>query len=261
MNTNLEGKNALVCGSTQGIGRAAAIELALLGASITLVARNEMSLNETVKILAMPYKQNHNYLRTDFDDIDDVKQKINEFVKKRPIHILVNNTGGPPSGSIVEAKIEEFQKAFSQHLICNHILTQAVLPSMKAAEFGRIINVVSTSVKQPLYGLGVSNTIRGSVASWAKTLSFEVAKFGITVNSVLPGATATGRLHSIIEAKAEKKSLETEEITAEMLSEIPAGRFGEPQEIAALIAFLASPSAAYITGQSIAVDGGRTMAF
>ncbi len=261
MNTNLEGKNALVCGSTQGIGKAAAIELALLGANVILMARNEMTLNDTVKILAMPYQQKHSYLRANFDDTKDVKQKITEFVKKNPVHILINNTGGPPGGSIAEAKVEEFEKAFAQHLICNHILAQAVLPGMMRAGFGRIINVVSTSVKQPLYGLGVSNTIRGAVASWAKTMSYEVAKSGITVNNVLPGATATSRLHNIIENKAEKRSLETEEISSEMLAEIPAGRFGDPQEIASLIAFLATPAAAYITGQSIAVDGGRTMAF
>lgn len=261
MNTNLEGKNALVCGSTQGIGKAAAIELALLGANVILMARNEMTLNDTVKILAMPYQQKHSYLRADFDDTQDVKQKITEFVKKNPVHILINNTGGPPGGTIADAKVEEFEKAFAQHLICNHILAQAVLPGMMRAAFGRIINVVSTSVKQPLYGLGVSNTIRGAVASWAKTMSYEVAKSGITVNNVLPGATATSRLHNIIENKAEKRSLETEEISSEMLAEIPAGRFGDPQEIAALIAFLATPAAAYITGQSIAVDGGRTMAF
>ena len=174
---------------------------------------------------------------------------------------MVNNTGGPPAGAIVDAEINSFMAAYQSHLLCNHALVQAFLPNMKKNNWGRIINIISTSVKQPLKGLGVSNATRAAVAGWAKTLSFEVAKYGITVNNVLPGATKTVRLENIINSKAAKTNNQIEEIEAEMLAEIPAGRFGNPEEVAALAAFLASPAAAYINGQSIAVDGGRTMAF
>ncbi|MFN6092435.1 MAG: SDR family oxidoreductase, partial [Bacteroidota bacterium] len=155
-------------------------------------------------------------------------------------------------------KAEAFLNTFNQHLLCNHLIAQAVLPGMKEAKFGRIINIISTSVKQPLKGLGVSNTIRAAVANWSKTLSVEVAPFGITVNNVLPGATATQRLASIIENKSQKQNHSIDEVEQEMLSEIPAGRFGRPEEIAAAVAFLASPAAAYINGINVPVDGGRT---
>ncbi len=176
-----------------------------------------------------------------------------------PVHILVNNTGGPPPGTVIEARPEEFTTAFAQHLICNQILVQAVVPGMQAAGYGRIINIISTSVKQPIAGLGVSNTIRGAVASWAKTLASELAPFGITVNNVLPGMTRTQRLDSLIASKAEKTGKTIEQITQEMIREIPAGRIGMPHEFAAAVAFLASPAASYITGINLPVDGGRTL--
>ena len=183
---------------------------------------------------------------------------VADFVAKHQIHILVNNTGGPAAGPAHNATSEAFIAAFNQHLICNHIVSGLVLPAMKEAHYGRIINIISTSVKIPLKGLGVSNTIRGAVASWAKTMANELGIFGITVNNVLPGATATGRLSSIIENKAAKTGAEKDEVTKEMLTEIPAGRFGLPEEIASMVAFLASPAAAYVNGTSIPVDGGRT---
>jgi 3-oxoacyl-[acyl-carrier protein] reductase len=257
MNLNLKGKRALVCGSSQGIGKAAAIELALLGADVTLLARDAEKLNIAVKELGGSGA--HNYITADFSKPESVKAAIDDFIGKgNVIHILVNNTGGPPGGPITEAKTEEFLSAFSSHLLCNHILAQAVLPGMKQSGYGRIINVISTSVKQPLKGLGVSNTIRAAVGNWAKTLSLEVAQFGITVNNVLPGATSTQRLSGLIEAKSKKTGIETTELEKEMLHEIPAGRFGAPEEIASAIAFLASPAAAYINGINVPVDGGRT---
>src|SRR5690606_21533160 len=173
-------------------------------------------------------------------------------------HILVNNSGGPAAGPATEAKPEAFLQAFQQHLICNHILATLVIPGMKQAGFGRIINIISTSVKIPLKNLGVSNTIRGAVASWAKTMSNELGQFGITVNNVLPGATATGRLEAIINNKVAKTGMEQARVEEEMLAEIPAKRFGMPEEIAAMVAFLASPAAGYVNGTSIPVDGGRT---
>ena len=257
---SLLNKNAIVCGSTQGIGKSIAIELAELGANVTLVARNEEALKIVLAELDKSKNQKHQYLVADFSDSLHVKFKANEYALQNSIDILVNNTGGPPAGAIVDAEINSFMAAYQSHLLCNHALVQAFLPSMKKNNWGRIINIISTSVKQPLKGLGVSNATRAAVAGWAKTLSFEVAKYGITVNNVLPGATKTVRLENIINSKAAKTNNQIEEIEAEMLAEIPAGRFGNPEEVAALTAFLASPAAAYINGQSIAVDGGRTMA-
>ncbi len=259
MDLSLKGKNALVSGSTQGIGKATAIELAKLGASVTLLARNETKLKETLKELPVQDGQNHAYYVGDFSipgEIISIGEKIKS--NKIPFHILVNNTGGPAPGPVHLAEIEQFRIAFNQHLICNHILMQAVLEGMQSEKYGRIINVISTSVKQPLPNLGVSNTIRAAVANWAKTLATELASFGITVNNVLPGATATERLTGIIENKAEKTGKDKGTISQEMQNEIPVKRFGEVHEIASAIAFLASPAAAYINGINLPVDGGRT---
>jgi 3-oxoacyl-[acyl-carrier protein] reductase len=257
MDLNLIGKNAIVCGSTQGIGKASAIELARLGASVTLVARNEEKLKNTVKELPTT-SQSHNYIVADFDSPEDVKQKIEAFASKHSVHILINNTGGPAGGLAIDANPNDFVKAFSNHLLCNQILVQALVPGMKKEKYGRIVNIISTSVKIPLKGLGVSNTIRGAVANWSKTLSFELAQFGITVNNVLPGATMTGRLETIINTNAQKTGKSSEDVMKDMVKEIPAGRIGEPQEVAAAVAFLASPAASYINGINIPVDGGRT---
>ena len=258
MDLNLTSKRAIVCGSTQGIGKAAAIELALLGASITLIARNEEKLQQVLNELPKNQGQTHNYIAADFNYPDKLKDKINEFVKNSKADILVNNTGGPAEGQAIDADPEDYLKAFSNHLICNQILVQALVPTMKASGWGRIINIISTSVKTPLKGLGVSNTTRGAVASWAKTLSFELAPFGITVNNILPGFTMTGRLEALMQNRAEKENKSLEQIKNEMVQGIPAGRIGEAYETAAAIAFLASPAAAYINGVSIPVDGGST---
>ncbi|HEY0029416.1 MAG TPA: SDR family oxidoreductase [Bacteroidia bacterium] len=259
MNLDLTGKKALVCGSTQGIGKASAIELAALGANVTLAARNEESLREVLKELDVSKGQKHGFLAVDFQAPTKLKEKVDNFVATNgPIHILVNNTGGPPSGLIQNAKIEEFTQAFSNHLICNHILVQALIGGMKKAQYGRVINIISTSVKMPLKGLGVSNTIRAAVANWSKTLANEVASFGITVNNVLPGATLTGRLQSIMENKSKNTGESLNEIKNDMESEIPLGRFADASEIANAVAFLASPAASYITGINVPVDGGRT---
>jgi 3-oxoacyl-[acyl-carrier protein] reductase len=258
MNLDLTGKRALVCGSTEGIGKASAMELALLGAEVTLMSRNEEKLKKVCGELSSKSKQQHDYLVADFNFPDQVKSAIENYVQKNHVHILVNNTGGPPPGPALEASLQEFTNAFSAHLLCNHILTQAVAPGMKKANFGRIINIISTSVKMPIKGLGVSNTIRAAVANWSKTLSVELGPYGITVNNVLPGASMTQRLESIIKTKAEKSGKHPDEIKKEMVGEIPAGRISEPGEVAAAVAFLATPAAAYINGINIPVDGGRT---
>lgn len=258
MNLDLTGKNALVAGSTQGIGFAAATELALLGASCVLIARNEAALKEAVTKLDTAKGQQHSYLVADFSKPQQVNDVVSAFIKENTIHILVNNSGGPAAGMASDAKVEQFEAAFQQHLVCNHILATLVMQGMKDAGYGRIINIISTSVKIPLKGLGVSNTIRGAVASWAKTMANELGKFGITVNNVLPGATGTARLEAIINNKSANTGVSQDDVTHEMLEEIPAGRFGLPGEIAAMVAFLASPAAAYVNGTSIPVDGGRT---
>ena len=258
MNLDLRGKRAVVGGSTQGIGKASAIELAQLGATVTLLSRNEEKLKAVLKELPTPANQTHNYLVADFNNPDQLKSAIQLFTKTNAVHILVNNTGGPPAGPAIDAAPEDFIRAFTSHLICNQILVQAVVDGMKQAAFGRIINIISTSVKVPLKGLGVSNTTRGAVANWAKTLSVELAPFGITVNNVLPGTTMTGRLDSLIKSKAEKSGKTYEDIKNEMISEVPAGRISEPNEVAAAVAFLATPAAGYINGINVPVDGGRT---
>ncbi|MBC8053613.1 MAG: SDR family oxidoreductase [Sphingobacteriaceae bacterium] len=258
MNLDLTGKRALVCGSTQGIGRAAAMELALLGASITLVARNEEKLQEVISHLPADDTESHHYFTADFSQPERLKSELDNYLKNHTIDILVNNTGGPPAGQAIDAELNDFIDAFSQHLICNQILTQAVVPGMKEAGWGKIINVISTSAKAPLRGLGVSNTIRGAVANWAKTLSFELAPFGITVNNVLPSTAMTGRLQSIIKTRADKEEKTLEQVEKEMIKEIPAGRIGTSEDVAAAIAFLASPAADYINGINLPVDGGKT---
>ncbi|HEX2533897.1 MAG TPA: SDR family oxidoreductase [Chitinophagaceae bacterium] len=258
MNLSLEGRTAVICGSTQGIGWAIAEELALMGAQCVLLARNEEALREKVNLLDSTLRQLHRYAVADFSDPEAVRRAIASIVAEGPVDILVNNTGGPPAGPIIDAPEEAFLQAFQQHLICNHILVQSVVPGMKEKGFGRIINIVSTSVKIPLKGLGVSNTTRGAVASWAKTLAHELAIHGITVNNVLPGYTETGRLESLVRHNAGRRGITEAELAQEMQQEIPAGRFGTAAEIAAVAAFLASPAAAYVNGTSIPVDGGRT---
>ena len=253
MNLNIQNKNALVCGSTQGIGKASAIQLAEEGANVTLIASNEEKLK---KVLAELPKGNHNYIVADFSNPTELKQKIE--ASKLNFHILVNNTGGPAGGPVFNAQLDEFERAFTQHLKCNHVLVQALVPFMKEAGYGRVINVISTSVKQPLDGLGVSNTIRGAVANWSKTLANELGQFNITVNNVLPGATGTERLNEIIKNKSAKTGLSIDEVSKNMMNASPAKRFAKPEEIANAIVFLASERASFINGINVPVDGGRT---
>ncbi len=259
MNIDLRRKNAIVCGSTQGIGKAIALELAQLGANITLFARNETSLKKVIGELNSSLGQTHNYLVADFSNPDEVKNVISTYAESiSSIHILINNSGGPAPGLAIDADPDDFLIAFSQHIICNQHIVQAVVPLMKEEKYGRIINVISTSVRTPIPNLGVSNTTRGAVASWAKTLSVELGPYGITVNNILPGLTDTGRLESLIKSIAEARGISYEQLVKEMKNNIPVRRFADPSETAALAGFLASPSAAFINGESIRVDGGAT---
>ena len=262
MNLDMRGRHALVCGASEGIGRAAAIELAGLGASVTVLARRQAVLEELVQMLPGDAAsgggaRRHGLLAVDVGDTDGLAGALAALLAEGPVHVLVNNTGGPPGGPLHGADAGAFLDAFRNHLLANQALVQACLPGMRAAGYGRVINVVSTSVKEPIAGLGVSNTIRGAVASWAKTLAGELAADGITVNNVLPGFTRTGRLASLITGRATGGRTE-DEVAASMLAQVPAGRFAEPEEVAAAIAFLASPAAGYINGINLPVDGGRT---
>jgi len=255
MNLNLKNKNALVCGSTQGIGKATAIALAEEGANVMLLARNEAVLKSVLAELPNTGDQQHGYLVADFSNPDSVKSTIGA---NNHFHILINNTGGPKSGSIYEASPEQFSDAFQMHVVVNQILVQALVPFMKSEGYGRVINIISTSVKEPIPGLGVSNTIRNAVANWSKTMAGELAEFGITMNNVLPGFTDTARLDQIITAKATKANTSEEEMTKIMKGHVPAKRFAKPEETAAAVTFLASEKASYINGINLPVDGGRT---
>lgn len=259
MNVDLTGFHALVSGSTQGIGKAIAMQFAASGARVTLIARNETSLKSVLGELESPSGASHDYLVADFSQPMQLRERLSAYLAKdHMFHIVVNNTGGPPAGRAIDAPEDAFLSAFEQHLVCNQIISRLTVPGMQKAGYGRILNVISTSVKQPLANLGVSNTIRGAVANWAKTLANELGKDGITVNNLLPGATETERLASILDNKSKNTGVSVDEAAEAMRRAIPAGRFGKPEELAYAATFLASPLASYINGTNVVVDGGRT---
>ncbi|KZC35627.1 MULTISPECIES: SDR family oxidoreductase [Rhodanobacter] len=261
MQLDLGGRHALVCGASQGIGRASAIELAELGASVTLLARSGDRLKAAAESLPQTRTgQRHDWCGVDMLDTAGLQATATDLAARTPVHILINNSGGPPGGPAYSADLAAFETAFRQHLLAGQVLLQALLPGMRASGYGRIVNVISTSVKEPIAGLGVSNTVRAAVAGWAKTLSAELAADGITVNNVLPGYIRTQRLDSLLAAQAAASGCDEDTIAQSMLASVPARRFGEAGEVAAVIAFLCTPAAAYVNGVSIAVDGGRTRA-
>lgn len=257
MQLDLTGKHALVCGASEGIGRATANELAQLGADVTVLARREEALRDVVAHLPRKDGQHHDFIVADMADTTGLRDAATALAKVHPVHILVNNTGGPPGGAAIDADLDAFLDAYRKHLLANQTLAQAVVPGMRDAGYGRIVNIISTSVYEPIPNLGVSNTTRGAVASWAKTLSRELAAGGITVNNVLPGFTETGRIAQIVEGQRSRTGKTGIQVREAMLAQVPARRFADPSEPASLIAFLCSPAAGYINGQSIAVDGGR----
>jgi 3-oxoacyl-[acyl-carrier protein] reductase len=256
MDFELKGKKALVCGASQGIGRACAQILAAQGAEVVALARNETLLQGLMKELSLG---NHSYLTVDLLNHEKLKSEVARVMcEKNGFDILICNAGGPSGGSLLDADAEGFLNAFKMHVISNSILSQLLIPDMKKNNYGRIVNVISTSVKAPIPNLGVSNTIRAAVASWAKSLSLEVGEFGITVNNVLPGYTKTSRLEGLKKASAEKQKVSETRVEEMWLSQIPAKRFAEASEIAIAVSFLASPLASYINGINLPVDGGRT---
>lgn len=257
MDLDLSGRHALVCGASEGIGRATAHELALLGASVTVLARRAEALAGVRDALPVARGQQHHVLAVDMDHTAQLQAAVAAHVAAHPAQILIHNSGGPPGGTAHEAPPDAFEAAFRRHLLGGQVLVQALLPSMRAAGWGRIVNVVSTSVREPIAGLGVSNTVRGAVASWAKTLSRELAPAGITVNNVLPGYTRTGRIDQVVAARMQRTGEDADAVLAAMRASVPAGRFAEPAETAGVIAFLCAPAAAYVTGVSLPVDGGR----
>lgn len=254
----LVGKHALVLGGSQGIGAATAELLAELGADVTILARGADGLSAQLERLQADRGQQHGMLVADLTDRDSLVPLIEALLAQRPVHVLVHNSGGPAPGPLVTAEPLAFEAAFTQHVLSAQTLARLLLPGMRAAGYGRIINVISTSVREPIPGLGVSNTIRGAMASWAKTLAGEVASCGITVNNVLPGFTETERLRALIVGRAQASSRSEAEVAQEMRAQVPLGRFAEAREIAYAVAFLAAPQASYITGVSLTVDGGRT---
>jgi 3-oxoacyl-[acyl-carrier protein] reductase len=262
MKISLQNKNAMVCGASKGIGFAIAKKFSDMGANVTLLSRSEENLKKALSDLSNNGSQNHNIIAGDFIDplpiIEKIKAKINNGYSWQ---ILVNNSGGPSPGLIIEAKADDFMEAFQRHIILSQHLMKLLLNGMKDENYGRILNIISVSVKQPIENLGVSNTIRGAMNSWAKTLSREVAAYGITVNNILPGHTRTERLDSLFESNAQKMNISKDEYAATIKSQIPAGRFAEPEELADLAGFLCSDKASFINGVSIQVDGGFVRSF
>jgi 3-oxoacyl-[acyl-carrier protein] reductase len=257
----LVGRRALVSGSTQGIGRAIAMALAASGATVDLIARNDQGLAKVLGELATTHGQRHGSLIADFSDWKSVERLATDYVGRvGTVHILVNNTGGPPAGSAIDAKPEDYITALTQHIACFQALTQACAPGMRAAGYGRIINITSTSVVTPIKGLGVSNTVRAAVGNWTKTLASELGRFGITVNNIMPGFTKTARLDAIFKGKASRAGSTVAEVETDAIATIPLGRLAAPEEIAAVAAFLASPAASYVNGVNLPVDGGRLAA-
>jgi 3-oxoacyl-[acyl-carrier protein] reductase len=250
----LTGKHALVMGASQGIGRACALALAQASCRVTAVARQETALRELIDEL--PSGPAYQYIQADLATDSGLEKVIKAL--DGSIDIVVNNSGGPAPGPLHLAAGDELASAFFQHVMASHTLLQQVLPGMKDRKFGRVINIISTSVKTPLNGLGVSNTIRGAMANWAKTLANELGPYGITVNNILPGFTQTPRLDRIIERKMETTDSSRQAVSESMLSSVPCRRFGTPEELAYACLFLASPGAAYVNGINLPVDGGRT---
>jgi 3-oxoacyl-[acyl-carrier protein] reductase len=256
MKIDLQHKKALVGGSTQGLGKAIAVALAKCGASVTLLARNEEKLKSVLNELDTSFNQKHQYLVVDFADFNSFKSITTNYFNINTVDILVNNTNGPEAGNIFEKSTEQYQEAFDLLFKTTQHLTMLALPNMMKANFGRIINTASISVKTPLLHLTLSNSIRAAVVTWAKTLSLEVAAHGITVNTILTGIFNTERIKQLNEFQAKEKKCSPESNLINLTREIPMQRLGKPEEFGYLVCFLASNYASFITGANIPIDGG-----
>ena len=255
---SLNGRHAVVGGSTQGIGRAIAEAFAAAGARVCLVGRNPDGLAKVLEGLEGGAERGHRTLCVDFGDRAAVGRAADEYAAEHgPVHVLINNTGGPAAGFAIDADPDDFERAFAMHLGTAQAMAQAFAPGMRAEGYGRIINVISTSVVTPIRGLGVSNAIRGAMGNWGRTLAGELGPFGITVNNLLPGFTDTARLSSLFEGKARRGGTSVDEVRGAAVAQIPAGRIGDPRETAAAALFLASRAGGYCNGVNLPVDGGR----
>jgi 3-oxoacyl-[acyl-carrier protein] reductase len=261
MNISLIDRKALVGGSTAGIGKGIALQLASSGASVTLMARNEEKLNNTLKELDISKGQIHQILVVDFDNANEVRDKIDHYFATNKVDILVNNTNGPSAGTVMQKELADYQKAFDLLFQNNLYITQKALPHMQSQKFGRIINVSSSSVKEPIINLVLSNTMRTAWAMWNKSLAQEVAKDNITVNTILTGLFDTDRIKDLNQFEADKTGKPFEEVSEARTSQIPAKRLGKPEEYGYLVTFLASEYASYLTGANITLDGGSARAF
>jgi 3-oxoacyl-[acyl-carrier protein] reductase len=260
LDDTLTDKHALVCGASAGIGRATALALATQGARVSVLARRAERLEELLPELRQAGAPEARKVVADLDRRHEAVARVSELIEQHgAVHILVNNSGGPPSGALLEADPGAFEEAFGRLVLAAHLLTRAVLPGMKAAGYGRIINIISISVREPIPGLGVSNTIRGAMAAWAKSAARELPP-GLTINNILPGYTDTERLTELRQAIAQRTGLPEEEVVAGWLAHVPEGRLGRAEEIGAAAAFLASPAASFVRGVSLPVDGGRLFA-
>ena len=256
-NLDLSGKTALVGGASQGIGASIASLFAGAGARVVLMSRTLDRLEVVRKGLEHPDR--HLSLPLDLENYRKLADPIGSLLKSTgPIEIVVNNSAGPASGPLTGADTKDFERGFHAHILSSQVILQQVLPGMREKHYGRFINIISTSVKAPIPNLGVSNTIRAAMSSWAKTLAGEVGQFGVTVNNILPGYTRTPRLQNLLQAAAKRENVDVETVEKNWLGTVPAGRFGEPEDIANAALFLASPMASYVNGTNIVVDGGRT---
>jgi 3-oxoacyl-[acyl-carrier protein] reductase len=253
---SLAGRYALVCGASSGIGRASALALAAAGAELTVLARRADRLETLLPELLAAGAPRAAGLVQDLDDRDALGVALDQLVAEHPVHVVVHNTGGPPGGPLIEVGEAELLHYFARHVASAQLLVKKTLPGMVEAGYGRFIQIVSTSVREPIPGLGLSNTIRAAMGGWAKSLSQELPP-GITINSVLPGFTNTERLDSLASSRASTSGQTAESIREAWVQQVPEARIAEPDEPAALVAFLASPAAGYIRGTAIAVDGGR----
>ncbi|GHE30551.1 SDR family oxidoreductase [Sphingobacterium griseoflavum] len=261
MQISLKGKRALVGGSSSGIGKAIAIALAACGAEVVLMARNEDKLRAVLQELDVRNNQHHSYLLTDFNDYDRHKEKMTHFFANDRVDILINNTNGPSAGNLFSKEEGDYQKAF-ELLFQNAVFASSLaIPYMQDQKFGRIINVSSMTVKEPVDTLVLSNTMRSALASWSKSLAREVAKHNITVNSVLTGFFDTDRLNALMNVQAENQGISFAEVKKSRISSIPMRRLGRPEEYGNLVAFLASEQASFLTGAAIPLDGGASAAF